>query len=139
MGYLIVKLNASYIPLTYPSLTNQIKKIKFNSNWFFKTNFDAHFRDHHQGLIVVVEDIYFTILVDHDVGDDDQHIGSVFLECRVAKLNPQQKLQHEYLNSHKLKTLYPLLFTSSSPMEERWTHNSQRHFRKKFKQCVFSY
>jgi hypothetical protein len=70
-------------------------------------------------MIIVVKDIYFTILVDHDVGDDDHHIRLVFQERGVAKLNPQQKSQHEYLNSHKLKTLYPLLFTSSSPMEER--------------------
>jgi hypothetical protein len=69
-------------------------------------------------MIIVVEGIYFTIFVDHDVGDD-HHIGLVFLKCGVAKLNPQQKSQHEYLNSCKLKTLYFLLFTSSSPMEER--------------------
>jgi hypothetical protein len=117
----------------------KIKKNKIDSIQVLKTNFDAHFHDHHQGLIIVVEDIYFTIPLDHDVGDDDHHIGLVFLECGVAKLNPQQNLQHEYLNSHMLKTLYPLLFTSSSPLEERRTHNSQRHFRKKFKQCVFSH
>jgi len=64
----------------------------------------------------VVEGICFTRLVGCDV-IDNCHIKLVFLERKVVKLNLQQKLQHEYLNSHKLKTLAPLLFTSSSPME----------------------
>jgi hypothetical protein len=61
----------------------------------------------------VVEGICFTRLVGRDV-IDDCHTRLVFLECKVAKFNSQQELQHEY---HKLKTLAPLLFTSSSPME----------------------
>jgi hypothetical protein len=64
----------------------------------------------------VVKGIYFTRLVGCDV-IDDCHTRLVFFECKVAKLNPQQELQHEYLNSHKLKTLAPLLFTSFSPMQ----------------------
>jgi hypothetical protein len=64
----------------------------------------------------VAKGICFTRLVGHDV-IDDCHTGLVFLERGVAKLNPQQESQHEYLNSHKLKTLTPLLFTSFSPME----------------------
>jgi len=70
-------------------------------------------------MIVVAKNIHFTRLVDHDVDVDDHHTRLVFLVCRVAKLNQQKKSQHEYSNSHKLKTSYPLLFTSSSPMEER--------------------
>ncbi len=55
--------------------------------------------------------ICFTRLVSLDV-TNNCHTILVFFECRVAKLNLQQELQHEYLNSHMFKTLVPLLFTS---------------------------
>jgi hypothetical protein len=42
-------------------------------------------------MIIVAKNIHFTRLVDHDVADDDCHTKLVFLECGVAKLNPQQK------------------------------------------------
>jgi hypothetical protein len=70
-------------------------------------------------MIVMAENIHFIRLVDHEVTDDDHYTKLLFLECGIAKLNPQQNSQHEYLNSHKFKTSYFLLFTSSSPMEER--------------------
>jgi len=63
----------------------------------------------------VVEGICFTTLVGRDV-IDDCNTKLVFLEHKVAKLNPQQELQHEYLNSHKLKTLAPILFTNGRKM-----------------------
>jgi hypothetical protein len=54
----------------------------------------------------------------------------VFLERKVAKLNWQQELQHEYLNSHKLKTLAPHLFTSSSPNGRKMNTQQPNTFNK---------
>jgi hypothetical protein len=52
----------------------------------------------------------FTRLVGPNV-INDCHTRLVFLELGVSKFNLQQESQHEYLNSHKLKTLALLLFT----------------------------